>query len=774
MSALKDIFISYRRDTGAELAELVKKDLVSRGYSVFKDTHDLKAGHWQEDLRRQITACMDFILIVTPGTLERCKTDPDDVVLFEIQLALTLQKNFILVVKRGKNDSPEKLFDGLPPTLSTLPKHNWIEYTNEDADAKLSKIRNFLESSPSVFELVVNRYGRQLLAGITCGGMILCGLASWALFGSAERLENQVASVAGDTKVTLETTGTIAEQNRKIANTTEAIRKDNVELLDKTREAARSSGESREVSAQTLSAVQGLETQFNEVRKSIRQAIGTKNLGEEYDCTQFHRQYQDEMLETKTGNEQKLHSLVLEYQQLAASRPRNAMYRYLLARLYDMSGKPDLAVAEANAGLSADPSYMWNRRLLLYVNTTQPLDIDSRLAMERVHYALTPREIEMFSSRDPADFVGAFEGLKRRFQADPTISADLERLMCWHFFRQLCAVAYDDGKAFQNLVGQEAVSGRNLVSIKISEVKVGMDALSLIGKAPVSIVTDEEGRERIGQSTLFRAVRSRKAEVLSPQRQLLQSFESPPVALRVSIASRHAVVNLDSIGSRRFGLGGHLRRTPTEELKRFFGAPSQFDESEMLGVPTTEIDVPEPMRPADFWIYFFGAPLPWKAGADAVFTFEFSVDVGKDKTRIVDSIDLTADAAKNAEKPRVDGVKALTLYQTLRQMKSSEVAGQQIRVPMEVRVQINYSGDHIKAHLFGSDDWEIDLRFGPKMASRELAETMVRLGLQWPASDVREELERLAKGDWLRFTGTVITNKAGVITVVPDAIEVGH
>ena len=278
MAACKDIFISYRRDTGAELAEIIKKDLGARGYSVFKDTHDLKAGHWQEDLSRQINGCKDFILLMTPGALDRCKTNPDDVVLFEIRLALAQKKNFILVVKRGKGQTPEEAFKELPSSISDLPKHNWIEYTNEDSDAKLKKIRSFLDSSPSVWELASNRYGKQLLAGVICGGLLLCGLLAWGLFGRTGRIENKVGEIAGDTKATLETTEKIQGQNQQIAKDTGEIRKNNVELVEKTSEVAKDTTAIRKDNAELMEKTREVAKDTGEIKQGIQNLGKLKGL----------------------------------------------------------------------------------------------------------------------------------------------------------------------------------------------------------------------------------------------------------------------------------------------------------------------------------------------------------------------------------------------------------------------------------------------------------------------------------------------------------------
>lgn len=364
MARTRDIFISYRRETGAELAEIIKKDLGLRGYSIFKDTHDLKAGHWREDLTRQINGCRDFILLVTPGALDRCKTDSEDVVLFEIRLALAQKKNFILVVKRGKAHSPEDFFKDLPPEIADLPKHNWIEYSNEDSDAKLKKIRSFLDSSPSVWELTSNRYGKQVLAGTIVGGLLLCGLIGWALLGRTGRIENKVEEIAGDTKATLKTTSKIQEQNQEIAKDTGEIRKTNVELMEKTREVAKDTGEIKQ-GIQNLGKLKGLVANPQTAADFYHNANVHRNDGNsplaEDSFLEYFKKKTDEYFDPyvlylsildglKLDNEKKIERV----EGIIRAKPNDKGARLVMTRLQSK----DDSITELNKMILASPDYL--------------------------------------------------------------------------------------------------------------------------------------------------------------------------------------------------------------------------------------------------------------------------------------------------------------------------------------------------------------------------------------------------------------------------------
>ena len=67
-----DIFLSYRRDGGAETAKHLRDTLTERGYSVFLDVESLRAGAFNTELYRVIEHCTDFLLILPQNGLDRC------------------------------------------------------------------------------------------------------------------------------------------------------------------------------------------------------------------------------------------------------------------------------------------------------------------------------------------------------------------------------------------------------------------------------------------------------------------------------------------------------------------------------------------------------------------------------------------------------------------------------------------------------------------------------------------------------------------------------
>ena len=140
---MKDqIFISYRRDGGEALAQLLHDRLTDKGYKVFYDIESLKSGPFDTKLYQKIEECEDFILVLPPQALDRCIYD-EDWVRCEIKHALKMQKNIIPILMRGF------VFPQiLPDDIQAVSKMNGVEFeTMGYMDAKIDKIISMLNSS---------------------------------------------------------------------------------------------------------------------------------------------------------------------------------------------------------------------------------------------------------------------------------------------------------------------------------------------------------------------------------------------------------------------------------------------------------------------------------------------------------------------------------------------------------------------------------------------------------------------------------------------------
>ena len=100
-----DIFISYRRDGGAQYARILQLMLAQRGYRVFLDYDELRDGVFGKRIKAAIHEAPIFMLVLSEGAMERC-ANADDWVREEILLAIQEQKNFIPI-------NPDKKFNGI-------------------------------------------------------------------------------------------------------------------------------------------------------------------------------------------------------------------------------------------------------------------------------------------------------------------------------------------------------------------------------------------------------------------------------------------------------------------------------------------------------------------------------------------------------------------------------------------------------------------------------------------------------------------------------------
>ena len=72
-----DVFVSYRRSNGSQLASLLKVHLQLRGFSVFIDVERLEAGKFDNNLLQSIKSAKHFLLVLTPNALQRCLEDTE-------------------------------------------------------------------------------------------------------------------------------------------------------------------------------------------------------------------------------------------------------------------------------------------------------------------------------------------------------------------------------------------------------------------------------------------------------------------------------------------------------------------------------------------------------------------------------------------------------------------------------------------------------------------------------------------------------------------------
>lgn len=144
MPAQYDIFISYRRDGSGFLPRAVRDTLSGRGYSVFLDVESMRAGGFDRQLLETIRGCKDFILVLSPGALDRCVNE-GDWLRQELACALAEQKNIIPLRMDGFEGFPKHL----PDDIAAVERLHSLRVFQEYYEAMIDKLCNFLRSKPA-------------------------------------------------------------------------------------------------------------------------------------------------------------------------------------------------------------------------------------------------------------------------------------------------------------------------------------------------------------------------------------------------------------------------------------------------------------------------------------------------------------------------------------------------------------------------------------------------------------------------------------------------
>ena len=141
-----DVFISYRRSTGSQLASLLKVHLQLRGLSVFLDVTELGSGEFDNNILLNIANSSNFVLILTSNSLDRCIGDVliQDWVHKELRCALQCGVPVIPVTSNFEWPSKREQF---PDDIQRLMKMNAVNWVHEYQDASLAKLISFLHLS---------------------------------------------------------------------------------------------------------------------------------------------------------------------------------------------------------------------------------------------------------------------------------------------------------------------------------------------------------------------------------------------------------------------------------------------------------------------------------------------------------------------------------------------------------------------------------------------------------------------------------------------------
>ncbi len=137
-----DIFFSYRREGGSDAARGLQQALKD-DYSIFLDVDRMPSGHFDSALLRSIESSPNFVVFLSPGSLDRCR-DPDDWLRKEITHAIATKRNIVPVTLPGFSFPDQK---SLTPEIADVARHDAVEYSHRYFYAMVEKVREHLVKS---------------------------------------------------------------------------------------------------------------------------------------------------------------------------------------------------------------------------------------------------------------------------------------------------------------------------------------------------------------------------------------------------------------------------------------------------------------------------------------------------------------------------------------------------------------------------------------------------------------------------------------------------
>ena len=147
----KTVFISYRRALSKHLARSIYMDLKANGWDAFLDVNTIDSGDFDRVILNQIGARAHFILLISPGSLERCANE-GDWVLREIQEAVRLERNIVPIIEEGADFAREMTY--LPPDVrATVSKKNALPLPHFFFEAAVEMLRSRFLKTPEYIRL---------------------------------------------------------------------------------------------------------------------------------------------------------------------------------------------------------------------------------------------------------------------------------------------------------------------------------------------------------------------------------------------------------------------------------------------------------------------------------------------------------------------------------------------------------------------------------------------------------------------------------------------
>ena len=161
-----DAFISYRRENGFLMAQVIRDRLKEKGINCFLDLEELRSGKFDEKILLAIQEAHTFILILPKNALNRCSNE-NDWVRREVLEAVRCNKTIIPVMYDGFK-WPKKWNENIPEEIRNLEKMNGVSGSQEYLPAMINRIISYMPQE-KIGNRLITKEGKKYVASETVG-----------------------------------------------------------------------------------------------------------------------------------------------------------------------------------------------------------------------------------------------------------------------------------------------------------------------------------------------------------------------------------------------------------------------------------------------------------------------------------------------------------------------------------------------------------------------------------------------------------------------------
>ena len=147
MVATNSAFISYRREPGFAWAQLIWEGLRSRGIDAFLDLENLhEPGQFKDKILNQIAGRPYFIIVLTTGTLERCK-EPGDWLWRELEHAIAERRVVVPAIIKPFNIADASELLPSAEAADILRESSGVDFHPAYLDAAVERLIDILKET---------------------------------------------------------------------------------------------------------------------------------------------------------------------------------------------------------------------------------------------------------------------------------------------------------------------------------------------------------------------------------------------------------------------------------------------------------------------------------------------------------------------------------------------------------------------------------------------------------------------------------------------------